>query len=133
MFLYPVLEYQPCLESWLPFYVNLTDSPFVIVILFIKHDTPALRYSLAIRIWQLHLYQLRSVYRIAHVSHLEIMETRNVIEPVSHKFEYLCYVGPCHHGVARPRFWDGGDGLQMWTVAVNIFSKQLRTAGKEWS
>jgi len=28
---------------------------------------------------------------------------------------------------------DGGDGLQMWTVAANIFNNQSRTAGNGWS
>jgi hypothetical protein len=34
---------------------------------------------------------------------------------------------PCHHGMARPQVADG-DGLQIWTVAENIFNKQSRTA-----
>jgi hypothetical protein len=29
-------------------------------------------------------------------------------------------VGPCHHDMARLQVADGGDGLQMWRVAVNI-------------
>jgi hypothetical protein len=35
--------------------------------------------------------------------------------------------------MARPQVADGGDGLQIWSVAANIFNKQLRTADKEWS
>jgi hypothetical protein len=35
---------------------------------------------------------------------------------------------PCHHDVACPQVADGGDGIQMWRVAVNILNKQLRTA-----
>jgi hypothetical protein len=27
---------------------------------------------------------------------------------------------PCHHGMARPQVADGGDGLQIWRVVVNI-------------
>jgi hypothetical protein len=27
-----------------------------------------------------------------------------------------CYVGPCHHGMARPQVVDGGNGLKMWRV-----------------
>jgi len=39
----------------------------------------------------------------------------------------------CDHGVARPRFVDGGDGLQIRTVDANILNKQSRTANKGWS
>jgi hypothetical protein len=31
---------------------------------------------------------------------------------------------PCHHGMARPRVADGGDGLQIWRLAANIMNKQ---------
>jgi hypothetical protein len=30
---------------------------------------------------------------------------------------------PCHHGMARPQVADGGEGLQIWRVAVNILNK----------
>jgi hypothetical protein len=33
---------------------------------------------------------------------------------------FPCYVGPCHHGMARPTVADGGEGLQ-------ITGRQLRT------
>jgi hypothetical protein len=33
--------------------------------------------------------------------------------------------------MARPHVADGGDGLQIWRVAVNILNKQLRTADRE--
>jgi hypothetical protein len=39
----------------------------------------------------------------------------------------------CHHGMARPQVADGGNGLQIWRVAANIFNKQSRTADKRWS
>jgi hypothetical protein len=39
---------------------------------------------------------------------------------------------PCHHGMARPRVADGGDGLQIWKVAAIILNKQSRTANREW-
>jgi hypothetical protein len=39
----------------------------------------------------------------------------------------------CHHGMARPRIADRGDGLQIWRVAVNILNKQPRTADSGWS
>jgi hypothetical protein len=42
------------------------------------------------------------------------------------QFYWKCYVGPCHHGMGRPRVADGGDGLQIWRVAVNVLNKQLR-------
>jgi hypothetical protein len=43
------------------------------------------------------------------------------------------YLGPCHHGVARPRIADTGDGLQIWRVTANILNKQSHTADKGWS
>jgi len=42
-------------------------------------------------------------------------------------------MGLCHHGMVRPQVADGGDGLQIWKVAVNTFNKQSRTAAKWWS
>jgi hypothetical protein len=39
---------------------------------------------------------------------------------------------PCHHGTARPQVANGGEGLQIWTVAANILNKQSRTADKGW-
>jgi hypothetical protein len=42
------------------------------------------------------------------------------------------YVGPCHHVMARLRVTVGGDGFQIWRVAVNIVNKQSRTANA-WS
>jgi len=39
-------------------------------------------------------------------------------------------VGPCHHGKARPRVADGGDGLKLGRVAANIVNKQSQTADK---
>jgi hypothetical protein len=32
----------------------------------------------------------------------------------------LCYLGPCHHGMARRRVADGGDGLQIWGVKGKV-------------
>jgi hypothetical protein len=29
---------------------------------------------------------------------------------------------PCHHCMAYPQVSDGGDGLQIWTVATNVLS-----------
>jgi hypothetical protein len=47
----------------------------------------------------------------------------------------LCHVKwvPCHHGMARLHVADGGEGLQIWGVAVNILNKQSRTVDKGWS
>jgi hypothetical protein len=42
-------------------------------------------------------------------------------------------VGPCHDGMARPQVVDGGDGLQIWRVAVNVLSKKSRRTEKGWS
>jgi hypothetical protein len=38
-----------------------------------------------------------------------------------------------HHGMARPRVADRGDGLQIWKVAANMLNKQSRTADSGWS
>jgi hypothetical protein len=35
---------------------------------------------------------------------------------------------PCHHGVVRPRAVDGEDAPQIWNVAENMSSSQLRAA-----
>jgi hypothetical protein len=39
----------------------------------------------------------------------------------------------CHHGMARPRVADRGDGLQIWRVAANMLNKQSLTADSGWS
>jgi hypothetical protein len=39
---------------------------------------------------------------------------------------------PCHHSMARPQVADGGNTLQVWRVAANIFNNQSRTADKGW-
>jgi hypothetical protein len=51
---------------------------------------------------------------------------------LSGSFGRPCYMGPCHHGMARPRVVEGGDGLKIWRVATNILNKQSRTADKGW-
>jgi hypothetical protein len=38
---------------------------------------------------------------------------------------WLCHMGLCHHGMARPWAAVGGDGYQVWRVAANILNKQL--------
>jgi hypothetical protein len=40
---------------------------------------------------------------------------------------------PCHHDMARPQVADEGDGLQTWSVAVNILTKRSETFDKGWS
>jgi hypothetical protein len=35
--------------------------------------------------------------------------------------------------MARPQVADGGDALQLWREAANIFNKKSRTADKGWS
>jgi hypothetical protein len=47
----------------------------------------------------------------------------------------LCprYVGPCHHGMARPRVSDGGYGLHIWRLAANILNKLSGETDKMWS
>jgi len=44
--------------------------------------------------------------------------------------EEPCNVNPCHHGMARPRVEDGGDGLQIWRVVSDILNKKSWTAEK---
>jgi hypothetical protein len=39
----------------------------------------------------------------------------------------------CHHSMACPRVAGGGNGLQIWRVAVNILNKQSQTDDKGWS
>jgi hypothetical protein len=41
----------------------------------------------------------------------------------------------CHHGMARPRVADRGDGPQIWKVAANMLNKQRGqpTADSGWS
>jgi hypothetical protein len=41
-------------------------------------------------------------------------------------------VGPCHRGMAHLPVADGGDGLQIWSVAADVLNKQSRTARKGW-
>jgi hypothetical protein len=45
----------------------------------------------------------------------------------------VSYVGPSHHGLARPRVANRGGGIQVWKLAVNISNKQSRTTAREWS
>jgi hypothetical protein len=51
-----------------------------------------------------------------------------------HGIHYLDHANwiPCHHGMAHHQVVDGGEGLQIWRIAVNILNK-LRTADKGWS
>jgi hypothetical protein len=40
------------------------------------------------------------------------------------------YVGPCHHGIARPRVAYRGQVLETWKVSANILNKWFWTADK---
>jgi hypothetical protein len=40
---------------------------------------------------------------------------------------------PYHHSMACSWVADGGDGLELWRVAVNILNKQPHTNNKGWS
>ena len=42
------------------------------------------------------------------------------------------FVGPCHHGMARPQVADGGTASYI-EGSSNILNKQSRTAYKGWS
>jgi hypothetical protein len=44
-----------------------------------------------------------------------------------------CYVGPCHHSMARYQDVDREHGLHIWKIAANILNNQSRTADIEWS
>jgi hypothetical protein len=61
------------------------------------------------------------------------------LQTISHpnirvKHGSICHVKRihCHHGMARPRVADRGDGLQIWRVTANILNKQSRTADSGW-
>jgi len=48
---------------------------------------------------------------------------------------FVLYIFPmfcvsCLHTIALPRVTDGGDGLQIRRIAVNILNKQSQTADK---
>jgi len=38
-----------------------------------------------------------------------------------------------HHDKVWPEVSDGGYGLQMWKVTVNVLNKHLQIANKRWS
>jgi hypothetical protein len=38
----------------------------------------------------------------------------------------------CHNGMARPQVADGGDGIQIWRVAVIILIGESRTCDRGW-
>jgi hypothetical protein len=38
---------------------------------------------------------------------------------------------PCHHGIAHPQVAEGGDGFQIWKIAMNILNKESRRAEKD--
>jgi hypothetical protein len=42
----------------------------------------------------------------------------------------MYYIGSSHHIMVRPRVADGGDGLQIWMVVVNLLNKPSQTADK---
>jgi hypothetical protein len=89
---------------------------------------------------------------VAHsLAAISLNDRRRVVGPHTQSFLFYCklqlkYVNygpcdvvihvkwvPCHHGMARPQVADGGDGLQIWRVAANIFNKQSRTGDRGWS
>jgi hypothetical protein len=41
--------------------------------------------------------------------------------------------GEKYDSMVRSQVVDGGDSLQIWRVAANIFNKQSQTADKKWS
>jgi hypothetical protein len=61
------------------------------------------------------------------------LRSMQLIHNKQNGFRYLYRWVPCHHGMARAQVADGGNGLQIWSVAANILNKQSRTADKGWS
>jgi len=49
---------------------------------------------------------------------------------LEYKDNHVSYVGPSHQDMVHPKVADGGDGLQIWRVAMNISNKQSWTANK---
>jgi len=41
--------------------------------------------------------------------------------------------GSGHSGMAHPWVADGGNGLHIWKITVNILNSQLQTADNMWS
>jgi hypothetical protein len=39
---------------------------------------------------------------------------------------------PGHHGMVHPQVAVGGDGLQVWRIAMNLLNKQLWAANRMW-
>jgi hypothetical protein len=72
---------------------------------------------------------------MSHQRKPEAWFQRRIIKAISHSWFYYVPVIwiPCHHGMARPRIANRGDGLQIWRVAANILNKQSRTANSERS
>jgi hypothetical protein len=67
-------------------------------------------------------------YTTRHDILAEIYNTKSLYIPLQF---HRCVA--CKHGMARPQVADGGDGLQIWRVGVNVWNKQSRTADKGWS
>jgi hypothetical protein len=56
------------------------------------------------------------------ISHARLEQISNILVIVSAS---PCYVSPCLHGLVHPWVADGGERLQIWRVAANIWNKQL--------
>jgi hypothetical protein len=71
----------------------------------------------------MYAYEFRKIL-IFHISDRYFNRYRNFANINVLYNRYLCYVGPCHHGMARSRVADGGDGLHIWKVTASTLNKQ---------
>jgi len=77
------------------------------------------------------MFCIRQISEIC-ISHIYIFK-KSYISVAGEILYKPCYVGPCHHGIARAWVADGGHGLQKRRVTANISNKQSRIADNWWS
>jgi hypothetical protein len=81
----------------------------------------------------LSFYFVTEIYHDYRMSQLQFQfNNRNYIT-FRHTHNFHVKLVHCHHGMARPRVADRGDGLQILRVAANIVNKQSQTADSGWS
>jgi hypothetical protein len=77
-------------------------------------------------------YRRTGKYHFRHLYYLIISLTQECLLLCQLTCNDVKWV-PCHHCMGRPQVADGGDGLQIWTVAASTSNKQSRTANWGWS